>query len=223
MPPPFYNITMNIELIYSFVIIICSLMIYFGTKELYELSSYKGLKYFRLSFLFFAIVYLFRFLIRLSLLTYNAPRMLDMTPRILGHSAQFIFMYFSSMAVFYLIYSIIWKKFKENSKTIYLFHGLALLLSSITLFFRGPGIILITNVFLLLFVVIIFLLSYKKSKIKKRGLNLYFAYILLFIFWILNIIDLLVPNFLELIQLFIYLASLSIFLLILYKVLKKTG
>ena len=43
------------ELIYSFVIIICSLMVYFGTKELYELSSYKGIKYFRQAFLFFAI------------------------------------------------------------------------------------------------------------------------------------------------------------------------
>jgi len=38
------------EIIYSFVIIVCSLMIYFGTKELYKLTSHKGIKYFRLSF-----------------------------------------------------------------------------------------------------------------------------------------------------------------------------
>src|SRR3989339_748726 len=48
-----------LEILYSFVIIVCSLMIYFGTKELYELSSHKGIKYFRLSFLFFAIFYYF--------------------------------------------------------------------------------------------------------------------------------------------------------------------
>ena len=28
------------ELIYSFVIILCSLMVYFGTKELYDLTSH---------------------------------------------------------------------------------------------------------------------------------------------------------------------------------------
>ena len=55
--PPLPQITLGIgaEIIYSFVIIVCSLMIYFGTREIYNLSSYKGIKYFRQAFLLFAI------------------------------------------------------------------------------------------------------------------------------------------------------------------------
>ena len=53
--PPFFGDIglspgMTTEILYSFVIIFCSLMIYFGTKELYELSGHKGIKYFRYSF-----------------------------------------------------------------------------------------------------------------------------------------------------------------------------
>lgn len=51
-PSPLLDLRLGTEVIYSFVIIVCSLMIYFGTKELYELSSYKGIKYFRQAFLF---------------------------------------------------------------------------------------------------------------------------------------------------------------------------
>ena len=66
MPPQ-----IGAELIYSFVIIACSLMVYYGTKELYELSSYKGIKYFRQAFLFFAIAYFFRYSIRFILSFFN--------------------------------------------------------------------------------------------------------------------------------------------------------
>ena len=59
------------EIIYSFVIIVCSLMIYFATKELYELSKHKGIKYFRLSFLFFAIAYFFRSFIKIVLFYFD--------------------------------------------------------------------------------------------------------------------------------------------------------
>ena len=61
---PLMSLGFGSELIYSFVIILCSLMVYFGTKELYELSSYKGIKYFREAFLFFAIAYAFRSVIK---------------------------------------------------------------------------------------------------------------------------------------------------------------
>jgi len=48
-----FGVGSGTELIYSFVIMLCSLMVFFGTKQIYELSSHKGIKYFRLAFLFF--------------------------------------------------------------------------------------------------------------------------------------------------------------------------
>ena len=74
MPPQ-----IGAELIYSFVIIVCSLMVYYATKEMYELSSYKGIKYFRQAFLFFAIAYFFRYFIQFFLVFFNIKDILTFT------------------------------------------------------------------------------------------------------------------------------------------------
>ena len=94
-------------------------MIYFGTKEIYDLSSYKGIKYFRQAFLFFAIAYFFRFLIEFVVISFNTNEIFEIYPIVLGYFALFIFMYLSSISIFYLIYSISWKKWKDKSKMIY--------------------------------------------------------------------------------------------------------
>jgi hypothetical protein len=217
---------MGIELIYSFVIIVCSLMVYYGTRELYELSSYKGIKYFRLSFLFFAFAYFFRYFIRFILSFFGMQTMHQFSPRsfgLVGPLTLFIFMYFSSMAVFYLLYSVMWKKLERNSKRIYIFHIAAIVISLLTLIFRQTEILLGINLLLFGLVSLIFYIVHKDSKTKKKGNNLYVVYMLLFIFWVLNIIDILIPDFLHQFQLLIYMASSGIFLTILYKVLRKVG
>ena len=140
-----------------------------------------------------------------------------------GPLSLFLFMYFSSMAVFYLTYSLMWKKWNNNSKKIYLFHAIALIISIVSIFLINPFVYFGLNIFLLIFVVIIFYISHQDQKKRKRKNNLYAIYALLFIFWILNVIDILIPDFIQNIQLFIYLVSSGIFLMILYKVLKKTG
>jgi len=214
------------EIIYSFIIIICSLMIYYGTKELYELSSYKGIRYFRQAFLFFALAYFFRSFIKFILIYFNVGMILEISPRmfglIFGQVTLFVFMYLSSMAIFYLLYSVMWKKWEGNSKKIYLFHFIALIVSVISISLRNPFVYLGLNIFLLIFVIFIVYIAYKNAKNKKGG-NLYVIYLLLLVFWILNIIDILLPKFFQTFQLFIYLASSGIFLLILYKVIRKAG
>lgn len=207
------------EIIYSFVIIICSLMIYFGTKELYSLSSQKGIKYFRLSFLFFALAYFFRSFIKITLFYFGIDELRTILP-IFGDITLFFFMYFSSMAIFYLLYSVMWKKWKSRLG-IYLFHTAAFVLSIATSFFGSQIIYFLTNILLFIFIIVTIFIFRKQSK--KKPNNLYIIYILLFIFWILNILDVLIPDFLKTTQLFIYLFSLGVFLLILYKVIKKTG
>ena len=208
------------EIIYSFVIIVCSLMIYFGTKELYKLTSHKGIKYFRLSFLFFALAYFFRSFIKIILLYFEIDELRTILP-IFGEITFFIFMYFSSIAIFYLLYSVMCKKWKSKL-IIYLFHLIALTIATMVSLFRNQAIYFLISILLFIFILFTVYTSYKQSK-KKKSLNLYFIYLLLFIFWILNIIDVLIPTFLKTSQLFIYLTSLGVFSLILYKVIKKTG
>jgi hypothetical protein len=224
--PPFIEkiatIGLGTELLYSFVIIVCSLMIYFGTKELYELSSYKGIKYFRQSFLFFAIAYFFRSFIKFILLYFNLREIHEFSPIFFGNLTLFVFMYFSSLAIFYLLYSVMWKKW-NSPKKVYLFHLLALVISSVIIISNNSLVYLGLNILLFVIVLIIVGISRKNVKKKTKGHNLYAIYLLLLFFWILNIIDILIPEFFQTLQLFIYLISIFIFLMILYKVLKKSG
>ena len=223
----FASIGFGTEILYSFIIIACSLMIYFGTKELYELTSHKGIKYFRQAFLFFALAYSFRSFIKFALSYFNVAQIFDIYPRAfyfsLGQITLFIFMYFSSMAIFYLLYSVMWKKWNSNSKRIYLFHLLAFVIATSSILFRNLLVHLGINFLLLLFVIFTFYISCKHSNNKKSKHNLHVIYTLLFLFWIINIVDILIPNFFQTFQLFIYLASSGVFLAMLYKVLKKTG
>ncbi len=211
------------ELIYSFVIIFCSLMIYYSTKEMYKLSSYKGIKYFRQAFLFFAVAYFFRYFIKVLLMFFGISGILEISPRFIGWISLFVFLYSSSMAVFYLLYSIMWKKWNSHKMNIYLFNILAFVIAFIGTSFIGFEVSIILNIMLLVFASFILLSGYEDSRKRKKGKNLFIIYLLLFLFWILNIIDILIPSFLQFYQMIIYLISISLFMTILYKVLKKTG
>jgi len=213
----------GIEILYSFVIIACSLMIYYGTRELYELSSYKGIKYFRKAFLFFAIAYFFRSFIKFIINYFSVSRIMDFAPREFGILTLFAFMYFSSMAIFYLLYSVIWKKLDRQPNGIYLFHVFALIIAFISIILPTVGTYLILNLILLVFAIFTVYISKQNISKKSRGSGLYVIYILLSVFWIFNILDILVPSFVQQFQLAIYLISSGIFLTILYKVIKQTG
>ena len=67
MPPHFAGpmSTIGTELLYSFIIIAISLIIYFSTREIEILSSYKGIKYFRFAFMFFGIAFASRLVLYL--------------------------------------------------------------------------------------------------------------------------------------------------------------
>lgn len=207
---------LQLEIFYSFIIIACSLMIYFGTKKIYELTGHKGIKYFRLSFLFFAIAYFFRSFIKFIVIYFSSERILEIPPQIFGEITLMLFIYFSSMAVFYLLYSVIYKKIKM--KKAYL-HLVAIIFAIVVIVTINPFVYLIINLILLFILSLTVYLS--RSKSKKS--NICADYILLFIFWALGTLDILIPTFLKTFQLIIYLSSSGIFLVILYKVLKRAG
>lgn len=217
------------ELIYSFVIIVCSLLIYYSTKEMYELSSYKGLKYFRYAFLFFAIAYFFKSFIKFLLVYFGASRIIEIDPRFIGILTLFVFMYSSALAVFYLVYSLMWKRLNGRNGILGIFHILSILIAFISITTNQIEMLFGVNLFILAIAILGLYINHKESKTnneskgKKKGSNIHVIYALLFIFWILNIIEVLIPSFLQFYQILVYLASLGIFLTILYKVLKKSG
>lgn len=214
----------SLEILYSFVIIICSLMIYYSTKEMYELTSYKGIKYFRYAFLFFAIAYFFRSFIKILLFYFGTSRIIDINPSFMGAITLFVFMYFSCLAVFYLVYSLMWKEWNGKSVVVLgIFQILSVAISLIIIATRQVGVFIGVNLLILAIAIFGMYMTHKQSKGKKKKNNLYVIYTLLFVFWILNIIELLIPNFFQFYRILLYLASLAVFLTILYKVLKKSG
>ena len=211
------------ELIYSFVIVVCSLMIYYATKEMYELSSYKGIKYFRQSFLFFAVAYFFRYFIIFLLTLFNIDDFLGLSIRQVYPFSLFVFLYSSTMAVFYLVYSVMWKRWNNNKLNLILFNFFALVLALLGILFGGMEMSLFLNVLFFFSVSFILLVAYIESKNKHKGKSLLAFYFLLFIFFFLNIIDVMTPMFLQFFKLAVYLASILTFMIILYRVLKNIG
>ncbi len=220
---PQLSLGIGAEIIYSFVVILCSLMIYFGTREIYDLSSYKGIKYFRQAFLFFGIAYFSRFIIQFMVMSSNLRGIFEVYPMILGYIALFVFMYLNSISIFYLIYSMSWKKWKDKSKMVPIFHAVAIIIALLSIAFRNSIFYLGLNLVLLIYAIIMTLIASYNQRHNLKKNNLLAIYLLLFIFFILNVFSVLVPIFLEPLKLFIYLISLGIFLVILYKVLRKSG
>jgi len=226
MPPGFQGMIQNFaigtELIYSFVIIACCLIIYFGTRELYSLTNYRGIKYFRQAFLFFAIAFFFRSFIKFLILLFNSENLFNIMHPVFAIATTLLFMYFSSLAIFYLFYSIAWKKYNKKW-IVYALNLLALIISIVAIASNNILIYLILNLITILCAVILIIYAYsKKSKFKKIS-QLFIIYLLLLVFWTLNIIDLFIPNFLQPIQLLVYFISIGVFFAILYKVLTKIG
>ena len=208
------NMGLGAEIIYSFIIIACSLMVYSGTKELYELTKHKGIKYFRLSFLFFAIAYFFRSFIKIILITMDMREIREIA-HLFGSITIFLFVYLSSIAILYLLYSVIYKKWKKDKS--YIIHIIAIILAITTIIFASPITYLTINALLLILIIIAIKSSHKKKN------KLHTIYILLSVFWIINVLDILIPNFFQTFQLLIYLSSLGIFLTIVYKTLRSIG
>lgn len=172
---------LGIELFYTLIIIILCFVIYYKTEEMYNLTKYNGIKYFRYAFLFFGLSYLSRIfihLIKLSIFAFDF---------IIPHQFVFpIFMipvgYFSTMAILFLTYSLIWKKFKFN-KFIKIANILAIVISISAFMYHTPFILSFIQL-PLIFILLYILLKKHSNKKKNNTLTLYF---LIAIFWIISL------------------------------------
>ncbi len=207
---PMLNQLIGVEIIYAIIIIAISLMIYFLTREVYKLSSHKGIKYFREAFLFFALAFFFRFIVNTLFIMKRVHHFRELAPRYVGMLFGLIFMYATLIALFYLLYALLWKHFKNK---IWLFHLIALIVAFLTLITRNFIIMILIQILVLLTIIILSLLNHKKRQF-------HIIYLMLFVFGMLNIIGLLIPGFLITLQIIIYLVSMILFLLVLYKIIK---
>jgi hypothetical protein len=224
MPPPMLGAGLHlgrtlgptIEFIYLAIIVFLCLLVYFKTKEIYDLTSHRGIRYFRNAFLLFGIAYLFRFI---GVLTHIYKISFGLAPGTHFILGFVISAYASSIAILYLAHSVMWKRIKFskfNDK--YLHHFIALGILIVSFIANSLLIILATQVLLFIFILVMGLINYKKNK-KKHTLNLYAIYFALFLFWILNFFTSAFRFFFR-IELFLYVISIALFILIAKKVIK---
>ncbi len=129
------------ELVFTVVAVAFCAAIYFRTRESYGLTKHEGIGYFRDAFLFFGLAYLMRFLLSIVFLSRTAlaippSRDLLMPLFILPLG------YFSTVAIFYLVFSTVWRQF-DNRKMLVFGHTVAVLLevagSRNKSLFQSPG------------------------------------------------------------------------------------
>jgi len=218
MLPHFFDpIRFASESVYTTIIVFFCFLIYFKTKKFYNLSKYQGIQYFRNAFLFFGLAYLARFVIHLLQLIGMASNL--MGPRRFMFPAFMIPVgYLSTIAIFYLTYSTIWKKIGYNHFLI-LSNLVAIIVSVIAFITRSPFILSILQLLLLLATFIIGFMKHKKG---KKTSNIRALYLLIAIFWLINIfvLDTTRRFFLFEFKVIFQVMSIGVFFAIYYKVMK---
>ncbi|MBI2131082.1 hypothetical protein HYU10_04925 [Candidatus Woesearchaeota archaeon] len=201
------------ELAFTVIAVVFCFLIYFKTRESYELTRYNGIKYFRDAFLFFGLSYVLRFLFSLALLSSIAFDFF--LPR--SMSALFFILPLSTIGIFYLIFSSIWKKY-SGKRLVIMGHGTAALLVIVSFLTRSHHILLVFQSVLLLIAVVFSGIIHKKMRISGARA----MYLLVALLWLINlwVIGPRRRRFSLEIELFFGLVSLAVFIAIYSKVCK---
>ena len=211
-----------IDLTYSLIVSISCFLIYLKTKELYDLSQYKGINYFRNTFLFFGISETIRLLLHLTA-KFSAP-LLPVRPELvfIFNACSFLMIYASCMALVYLLLSIFWKRMSNKSLgNVYLAHYISLIVAFVSLLKDRHPTFIIFQAGLFVLLIIVSYLNYKKSKHGESFSNIYLIYLLIFFLWIVSNVMEFIVIFSPITAFIIYFSSIIIFLLILIKVIER--
>jgi hypothetical protein len=205
-----------LKFIYTFLIAgICAIIVV-KTDRLFGLSSHQGIRYLRNAFLFFGIGFITRSLLAVQSLPHGLLNIL--------------FEFFLIMAGFFLLYSLLWKRFKTYTKLsslfnpwILLFYLMALIIALIDNFWSTYVLMFFSQIILFSFTSVISFNNYIKNGKKHKFLKFYFvAMILSLIAWTLNALTALYFKWDQGIVLNVYAINIIIFLLFLYGVVKVT-
>jgi hypothetical protein len=215
MPAPMFEPRIFLpETIFTVISLLFCFLIYFRTKESYELTKYKGLMYFRDAFLFFGFSYLLRFLFEfvpfLRAVDFILPRSMFAILLILPLG------YFSTIGIFYLLFGLVWKNFK-NMHMLVFGHTTAILLSVVSFLTRSHMILLYLQCVLLVTAIILGFAAH----IGKKVSGIKILYVLVAGLWLINLLVIDSPRHLPPeAQIFFQFVSLAVFFIIYHKISK---
>jgi hypothetical protein len=179
MPPHFFSPMIFVsEIVFTILAVILCFLIYFRTKESYELTKYKGIRYFRDAFLFFGLSYLMRFLT--SMMFFYTSIAFPFHRENFMPVSMLALSYFSTIGIFYLIFSSVWKRF-SNTRMLVIGHTLAIIMSIVSFATRSPVLLLYMQCALLAIAII---LGFVEHKISKGRM----LYVLTAVLWLINLL-----------------------------------
>jgi hypothetical protein len=190
MPPRFFHFgppleEMIIELVYFLLVLAISCYIYIKTKEIYELTKHKGIYHFRNIFFYFGMAYLFR--LSTILMMFSGDLFNYFPPRILSPIIFTLVSYFSTLAIFSVLFSISEKHIKISNKSLTIIsHILAIGLSLYIGFIRSQFALMIFQTLVFFIALIIAIFKSKKEKNSKLLTQNKVTFVLLFVFWVIN-------------------------------------
>jgi len=170
------------EISFTLIATVLCFLIYLKTRESYTLTKHEGIKYFRDAFLLFGLSYILRFILELIIISgfafdFIIPR--DMFAPFFILSVGYV----STLGLWYLIFSSVWKNFSRKSLMI-TGHTTAILLSLASFFLYSHIIILYAQFILLIFgVILIFRSGTHVKKISQTKI----LYILTSFLWLINL------------------------------------
>ena len=213
-----------LKIFYAIIIIFICLVIVVKTHRLFHLSLHRGIRYFRNAFFFYGIGFFIRYIL-------GAEFIYGFFDGIYYSTIEFLFEFFLVMGGFFLIYSLLWKKFegKFNPFSSFFHFRIAVF------YFMSLIVVLLDNIwetyyFMFFSQIIIFIIAsiiaynnYRKNVKPGKFLKFYFiAMVLSLIAWLLNALIALILDWNKIIQSGIYIINLAVFFLFLYGVIKFT-
>ncbi|WP_456330289.1 hypothetical protein [Archaeoglobus sp.] len=217
LPPPEF---IAFEVVYFSVIFVLCFILYYKLREVYRITDYRGFHFFSNTFLFLGIAYFLRFV---TFLLFASGVLFDELSfegvrGLMTFSLAFL-AYSGSVAILYNIYSLLWR-WLEKIPSEAIIHIVAVLIALISIIARSPLAFVTSQLILILFLLLAIFINYRHYRFDGKVKRAYPLYILLFVFWLLNLS--LTFRLLPIEWRFtIYGLSVAVLLVIAYRVLKK--
>jgi hypothetical protein len=209
-----------LEIFYALLISSICLIIFSKADKFFRLSSHQGIRYFRNAFFFYGIAFVVRYIFGVfSDLSFEYAEVLRVS-----------FEYFLIMAGFFLLYSLVWKKFEYSEKDssmfngrIMIFHAIALVVAILDNLWQNYYFMFLSQIIVFFSASLISFSNYLKNGKAHKFLKYYFIAMLLGLAaWILNFLVASYFNWRHFVLLDIGIINAIFFILFLYGVIKIT-
>jgi hypothetical protein len=177
-----------LEIAYAFLISLICAVIVFKTDKFFKLSLHQGIRYFRNAFLFFGLAFIGRYIFGvLSDMDFDYVSVVQVT-----------FEYLLVMAGFFLLYSLVWKKFESPKEKYFsslfntkvaIFHIMALVIAVLDNLWQTYNFMFFSQIIIFFYISILSYINYRKDMGKHKFPKFYFIAMILGLgVWILNFV-----------------------------------